>query len=94
MVFRKGTSQENLVTHENSDSYIYIYRDSLIQMICKYKRHDYVEYYLVIYLITKYYNKGYIAKEDKFKWRNFSKTNHILASTVSAFETTSKEIIP
>ena len=53
----KELSKKNSVIDENSDSDIYIERDSLIHMICKQWRHEYVQQYRVLLLFTKYYNK-------------------------------------
>ena len=54
-------------------------------------------YYRFLYLFTKYYNKRYIAEEDKVKWEKLQenkKISHILACMISASGTTFKEIIP
>ena len=73
-------SKKKSVIDENSDSDIYSERDSLIQMSYKHDIHESVEYYQVLSLFIKYYNKWYIDDEDKFNWINCikqDKNSHI-----------------
>ena len=47
---------------------ILIQRDSLIQLSCKRGKSVSVENYRVLAFFTKFYNKWFIAKEEKFVW--------------------------
>eukprot|EP00957_Ditylum_brightwellii_P138429 10551205-Ditylum_brightwellii.AAC.1 len=45
---------------------LYIQCDSLIQVKCKCGRFETVEFYRVLALFTKYYNKWFVSEEETF----------------------------
>ena len=51
---------------DNSD--MFIERNNVIQLSCKCGESVSVENYRVLAFFTKFYNKWYVAKEDKFGW--------------------------
>eukprot|EP00957_Ditylum_brightwellii_P098006 7464582-Ditylum_brightwellii.AAC.1 len=54
---------------------VYIECDSLVKLKCKQGKKESIEYYHVLALFTKYYNKWYIAEESKLKWGKLQKEN-------------------
>ena len=53
---------------EENDSGRFVVRDSLVQMKCKRGRSETIECYRVLAFFTKYYNKWFVAEQDKFPW--------------------------
>jgi hypothetical protein len=60
----------------------YLERNSLISLKCKRGRFESIEMYRVLGLFTKYYNKWFIATEEKIVWDKRSKQVKVLARMV------------
>ena len=66
-----------------SDTNLYIQRDSLIELPCtRGKAQASIEKYRVLAIFTKYYNKWFVAIEDKFPWTNGDSNNNVKNSKV------------
>jgi len=55
----------------------FIRRDSLISMKCKYGKHKSVEYYWVLAIFIKYYNKWFVSSDDIVAWDRSSRAIEI-----------------
>ena len=62
----RKNSKKKSVTDEKGDSDIYIEMYSLIQMSCKQRRHEFVDYYRFLSLFEKYYRNGTFLMRTKW----------------------------
>ena len=82
---KKGVGQHNSKNDIDPIGEVWIERDSLITMKCKRgKGNETIEYYRVLAVFTKYYNKWFVATdESRFIWNKDSKKVRILARMMS-----------
>eukprot|EP00957_Ditylum_brightwellii_P066403 5041437-Ditylum_brightwellii.AAC.1 len=66
----KTSNKTKLGKHSDTggEDDVYIECDSLVNLKCRQGRKESIEYYHVLALFKKFYNKWYVAEESKLKW--------------------------